>query len=263
VKLTILALAFTLLIVPNNYRVNRQDKPTPPVATQEKFEELLKLEAQFKKLDEESDPVTIEVTGDNESSGNIKITVERSVATTTTTNKSDENSGQKNKKEKTKTETLVDVDLSKVQVPDEYINAKMSEVFSNPSKSNQCPGVTVQKIEPSIDYKVMEDYTYPAGAYSITAWKDFTYDRASIPRIFWVIIDKDSLTNVAPLFHDLLYRHGGVLPNNRVAPYRKFTRREADDLFLEIMRKCGVGYFRRMAAYKAVRELAESSWQKQ
>jgi hypothetical protein len=72
--------------------------------------------------------------------------------------------------------------------------------------------VLVMKIEPTINYRVTEDLTYNAGAFSITAWKDFTHDRASIPSIFWVMgLDKDALTNVAPLFHDLLYRHGRVL----------------------------------------------------
>ena len=66
------------------------------------------------------------------------------------------------------------------------------------------------------------------------------YDRASIPRIFWLIIDKDSLSNVAPLFHDLLYRYGGRLPPNLVSPYREFSREDTDKLFYDLMVKCGV-----------------------
>jgi hypothetical protein len=110
------------------------------------------------------------------------------------------------------------------------------------------------------DYDVAEDYIYDSGTYKITAWKGFRYDRASIPRIFWVIIDKDSLSNVAPLFHDLLYRHGGVLPADRVTPYRKFSRVEVDNLFRELMGKCGVSPLRRELAYRAVRNFSGFAW---
>ena len=112
----------------------------------------------------------------------------------------------------------------------------------------------------TVDYDVVDDYVYDGGTYKITAWKGFRYDRASIPRIFWVIIDKDSLSNVAPLFHDLLYRHGGELPQERVTPYRTFSRLETDNLFRELMGKCGVGAVRRELAYRAVRNFSGFAW---
>jgi hypothetical protein len=105
--------------------------------------------------------------------------------------------------------------------------------------------------------------TQYSDTYKITVLKGFTYDRASIPRIFWVIIDKDSLGNVAPLLHDLLYRNGGLLPTNQVTPYRKFSRKETDDLFLEVATKCGVSKWRRDLVYQVVRNFGGSSWKEQ
>lgn len=116
------------------------------------------------------------------------------------------------------------------------------------------------QIGAGVDYRVVEDYTYDSGAYRITVLNGFTYDRASIPRVLWVLIDKDSLSNVAPLLHDLLYRHGGALPENQVSPYRKFSRKDTDDLFLELMTDCGVKRWRREAAYQAVRRFSGFAW---
>ena len=131
------------------------------------------------------------------------------------------------------------------------------------SKQSMCgslPGVKLIQLGATRNYEVAEDYLYEPGAYKMTVWKGFVYDRASIPRIFWVLIDKDSLGNVAPLIHDLLYRYGGAIPQNQLSPYRRFSRKEADDLFLELMTKCGVTKGRREAAYQAVRRFAGSSW---
>ena len=107
---------------------------------------------------------------------------------------------------------------------------------------------------------MVEDYTYESSGYKITVPKGFIYDRASIPGIFWVVIDKDSLSNVAPLFHDFLYRHGGKVEQKYVVPYRTYTREQTDDLFDELMKKSGVVDWRRKAAHKAVRTLSGPYW---
>ena len=77
---------------------------------------------------------------------------------------------------------------------------------------------------------------------------------------FWVIISKDDLSNVPPLFHDLLYRNGGNLPKKQADPYRIFKRKEADDLFLELMQQSGVKWWRCDLAYQAVRKFAKFAW---
>jgi hypothetical protein len=152
------------------------------------------------------------------------------------------------------------IDLSVIYVSDALINRIIIATFSKSTSKNPIDGVEVKQIGAGADYEVTKDYTYQYGATKITVPKGFRYDRASIPRAFWVIIDKDSLSNVAPLFHDFLYRNGGKLPNNLVTPYRSFSREETDKLFLELMTNCGVDFLRRQAAYEAVRNFSGWAW---
>ena len=224
----------------------------PDVAAQ--IRELQKLEKRLNDLKLQDGDVTVELSGDNESSAKINVVVEKTEAATD----SAAEAGGKNKPKKKRSE--FDIDLSNIEVPDEYINEKFASTFLTQQQFPDCPGVKVMQVGATADYEVVEDYTYQGNGYQITAWKGFTYDRASIPRIFWVIIDKDSLSNVAPLFHDLLYRHGGVLPQDRVSPYRSFTRDQTDNLFKELMGRCGVDTIRQELAYQAVHQFAGPAW---
>jgi Protein of unknown function (DUF1353) len=153
-------------------------------------------------------------------------------------------------------------DLSIINVPDDLISDILKIVFLRPSTVGQLDGVKVKQLGATPNYEVVDDYVYQARDYKIIVPKGFVYDRASIPRIFWLIIDKDSLSNVAPLFHDLLYRYGGRLPPSLVSPYREFSREDTDKLFYDLMVKCGVVQWRSVAAYEAVRNFAESHWNK-
>jgi len=232
------ALTIILLLIPNTNGINRQGQSGSPEPSQ--TTELQMLEEQLRQIDAQADSVTSRMMGENKSAGYLNITGES--------------------KAKPQRVTLLNYNLSKLDITDEYIDRKIFEAFSKQSTGGTLPGVKVRQLGATKNYEVVEDYTYQAGTYSITVPKGFVYDRASIPRVFWVLIDKDSLSNVAPLFHDLLYRNGGVLPTNQVSPYRKFSRKETDDLFLELMTKCGVNKWRREAAYQAVRRGAELAW---
>lgn len=234
------ALTIILLLIPNANGINRRGQSGSPAPSQEQTTELPMLEEQLKQIDEQADSVTARMMGENKTAGYLNITGES--------------------KAKPQRVTLLNFNLSKLDITDEYIDRKIFETFSKQSTGGTLPGVKVRQLGATKNYEVVEDYTYKSGAYSITVPKGFVYDRASIPRVFWVLIDKDSLSNVAPLFHDLLYRNGGVLPTNQVSPYRKFSRKETDDLFLELMTKCGVNKWRREAAYQAVRRGAELAW---
>lgn len=71
------------------------------------------------------------------------------------------------------------------------------------------------------------------------------------------------LSLVAPIVHDLIYGSAGTvaLPDSEVAPADKqFDRKEADDLFLELMTRSMVAYWKRNVAYLAVRAFGGSSW---
>ncbi|HEY0349425.1 MAG TPA: DUF1353 domain-containing protein [Pyrinomonadaceae bacterium] len=159
------------------------------------------------------------------------------------------------------------VNLNTIAVPQDFIDDAVDRIFSNPNPGGDLPGIKVMQIGATKDYVVVEDYAYHADAgYDITVLKDFKYDRASIPRIFWAIIDKDDLSNVAPVFHDLLYRHGGVLPPDEVplegtvSPSREFVRADVDKLFRELAKKCGVSSWRAQLAYEAVSKFGGPSW---
>lgn len=247
-KFTSLAISFlllTTLILPG------QEAATKPQDT-DKLAEVKRLEEQIKELERTPGTVTVRVSGKKESDASINVAVERTELMAP--------SSVGAKEVRVTSKKTLDIDLKDIAVPDEYINEKVATSFLTQHQIGTCEGVKIMQVAATGDYDVAEDYVYDGGTYKITAWKGFRYDRASIPRIFWVIIDKDSLSNVAPLFHDLLYRHGGKLPPERVTPYRTFSRAETDNLFRELMGKCGVGAVRRELAYRAVRDFAGSAW---
>lgn len=216
------------------------------------------LEARFREIDAraESEPVAVSVVGEAESDANLSVSVQP-----TARPRAGEAVDPEAPHAPAPPEVLLDVNLAEVEVPDEYVVGRVHEVLSNQNPVGDLPGVKVRQVGASANYEVVEDYTYDAGAYNITATTGFVYNRSSVPRVFWVIISKDDLSNVAPLFHDLLYHHGGQLPQNQVNPYRTFQRRDADELFLELMRRSGVKGWRAALAYQAVRRFGQSAWQ--
>lgn len=71
--------------------------------------------------------------------------------------------------------------------------------------------------------------------------RGFVTDFASIPRFFQRLLPKLDAHIGASVVHDWLYRSGIV------------TRKDADDIFLSLMRRAGVGWLKRQAMYRAVR----------
>jgi hypothetical protein len=109
-------------------------------------------------------------------------------------------------------------------------------------------------------WRLLADYSYVYDGVTLTARAGYSYDLASVPRPLWWLIAPNELSLVAPLFHDLLYEFRGVLPEGNVEPYRTYTRREADDLFLHLMEVEGIAWWRRNAAYSAVRAAGWTYW---
>lgn len=228
---TVVILTFAACLVslmPHSFSRGRH-----PQTGQDKIQ---KLQSELRKIDDKSGELKIKVKGEAESSAAIEV--------------------------KKKNETLLDINISDAEIPDEYIDQQITNAFAPDVKNPQLPNIKVMQIGASKDYEVVEDYSYNAPVYTITVHKGFVYDRASIPRMFWIAMDKDSLSNVAPVFHDLLYRNGGVLPKTQVVPHRTFSRKETDDLFFELMIRAGVKEWRAKLAYQAVRRFAEGSWKK-
>lgn len=227
---------------------------------------VLRLESDLNKIDIASrrDEVDVEVNvqGHNESDGmmNIRVLSQPQSSTGGGARTAENRTGVGEGANDLLTPQTISINLSVLDIPDTLITQTIVSIFTKENAVGELAGVKVRQVGASANYEVVEDYTYQYGAYKITVPKGFVYDRASIPRIFWVLVDKDSLSNVAPLFHDFLYRNGGRPPQNLVLPYRTFTREDTDNLFFELMTKCGVDNWRRKAAYEAVRNFSGFAW---
>ena len=78
----------------------------------------------------------------------------------------------------------------------------------------------------------------------------FLSDGLSIPRLFRSIFSKSPSYIYAGIAHDYTYR---ILPHS-------MTRKQADKLFLKIMKGYKVGFWTRRAIYRAVRIGAKKNW---
>lgn len=107
-------------------------------------------------------------------------------------------------------------------------------------------------------WRLMLPCSIPVGeGLTLTVPEGFTYDLASIPRIgpaMWLVGEDDGLSTLAPLCHDALYRYRGELPVEWLEPaYRRFSRREADDLLYSLAVRQGCARWRARLAWIAVR----------
>nr|DAS36621.1 MAG TPA: Protein of unknown function (DUF1353) [Caudoviricetes sp.] len=102
-------------------------------------------------------------------------------------------------------------------------------------------------------WEVLEDYTYRTSMGLVTVPKGFKTDYASVPRIFRNIINSSGKHGRAAVVHDWLYSSKCTLD---------VTREEADKIFLEIMKECGVGAIKRQFMYRMVRIFGASHFRK-
>lgn len=114
-----------------------------------------------------------------------------------------------------------------------------------------------------------EEYTYEDEdkKSKIVLDECFSFDLASIPRFFWRITAIHELSLEAPLIHDFMYMSRGgerkcfnskpILGSIKGASY---SRKEADDLFLKMMKEAGVKPFRRFLGYIGVRVFGVIFW---
>ena len=114
------------------------------------------------------------------------------------------------------------------------------------------------------NWVLAEDFSVAVAGGTIAVRAGFVTDFASIPRLFWPLMDSTELGIVPPTVHDLIYRSGGVcVPSGDVTPSgTTFNRAQADDVFADLMAKSPeVKPWRRWLAYQAVRLCGGSSWQ--
>jgi hypothetical protein len=102
-------------------------------------------------------------------------------------------------------------------------------------------------------WEVMEDYFYQTSRGVIVVPKGFKTDYASVPRIFRNIINSYGKHGRGAVVHDWLYSNQCKID---------ITREEADKIFLEIMKECGVGSIKRNLMYRMVRMFGSSHFRK-
>jgi hypothetical protein len=93
--------------------------------------------------------------------------------------------------------------------------------------------------------------------------KHFDTDLASVPTVLRNIVATNELSVKGAVTHDWLYRNGGhvsVIGPDGIHSVM-LTRAQADQCFLDLMESDGIGWFKRQAAYHAVRLFAGSAWQ--
>jgi len=76
----------------------------------------------------------------------------------------------------------------------------------------------------------------------------FVTDFASVPRILWGVFPRWGKYGNAAVIHDYLYWQ------------QKYSRKRADDIFLEAMEVLSVGWFQKYSLYYAVRIFGWFAW---
>ena len=157
-------------------------------------------------------------------------------------------------------------DISDAQIAEKIKRAsELSDAAGVAGDDGDLPRVVLTRDEARRVWVLFQQCSYQTGEHTITAPANYETDLASIPRIFWSILAPEELSLAAPLFHDLIYRCAGSLPESGLNPFdgKVFERKEVDDLFLELMKKAKIPRWKRTAAYCAVRGFAGFAWKKQ
>ena len=113
------------------------------------------------------------------------------------------------------------------------------------------------------EWRLASDYEIKSKNIQIRIPKGFTFDLASIPRLLWPIIGPMELSVVAPLAHDYIYFHGGKIPEEQLltsGQHKPISRKEADEIFFDLMEQEGVSWIRKTLAFYAVHFLGDRFW---
>ena len=119
----------------------------------------------------------------------------------------------------------------------------------------RCPDPVFWRDHDQGVYVLYAEWRCEVEDYLIVIDSGFGWDLASIPRVLFPVVNKDELGIIAPLVHDWLYQHRGLIKF-----HSPVSRREADRLFRVLMREDGVGPIRRKAAWLAVRLFGWLAW---
>lgn len=106
-------------------------------------------------------------------------------------------------------------------------------------------------------FEIVSAMLYQWGSHVVRVPEGTRTDFASIPRPFRNIFPVNGRHRLPAVLHDYLYQQGGELPDGL-----RYTRKKADQVFLQFMKEAGVGFLARGIMYRAVRAAGwlHSSW---
>lgn len=113
-------------------------------------------------------------------------------------------------------------------------------------------GKTILERIDSKNYKINSNLSFENNDFKVTVKKGLVTDGASIPRIFWSIIGCPSNGKYvgSAIIHDGLYMSEII------------SRKDADKIFLDMLKHNGIGYIKRNLMYFAVRLGGYFVWRK-
>lgn len=125
-------------------------------------------------------------------------------------------------------------------------------------QDGQLPAVWVTRLPGDGWWITQSDYSVDTPWGNVLVPVGFRFDIASVPRIFWPLIASFELSLVAPMVHDWIYIHAGRISGHDDG--RPWTRKEADDAFLWLMKRARVKPWKAWAAYWVVRKFSTAYW---
>jgi hypothetical protein len=134
-----------------------------------------------------------------------------------------------------------------------------------------CDIISQPEIVPvnSSEYLLSEHFICRIHDLEFVIFKGFVFDGASIPRWTWSLLGLGPVGPhlAAACLHDFLYENRGQIPEHRGSVKQDdklvkmvFSRKEADDLFKEILKLSCLSSFRVWAMYRAVRIFGQKAW---
>jgi len=110
-------------------------------------------------------------------------------------------------------------------------------------------------------WELVDTFTYHVGELGsgtvVTVPCGFITDGASVPRLFWALLDPWGRWAKAAIIHDYLYLDRAVYCGSVRS---SITRAEADEVFIEAMAVSRVGWLARHTMYWAVRLFGGIAW---
>jgi len=112
------------------------------------------------------------------------------------------------------------------------------------------PTVKIELLPDGRRGRLLEPIALLSRCHVINVPRGFVTDFASVPRLFWRIIPPWGEYALASVVHDYLCTQG------------RFPRKEADLIFLDLMKRLGVPLWKRQAMYRAVRLYSIATFKK-